>query len=74
MLSFIEVGGMDQRLRPLIEIGIPRETAIAMLQNDTNNRLTDSDNKINEIELKKFVQRAKASNLNKWHKLIIEDL
>jgi hypothetical protein len=74
MLSFIEVGGMDQRLRALIEIGVPRETAIAMLQNDTNNRLTDSDNKINEIELKKFVQRAKVSNLNKWHKLIIEDL
>lgn len=74
MLSFIEVGGMDQRLRALIEIGIPRETAIALLQNDANNRLTDSDNKINEVELKRFVQRAKASNLNKWHKLIIEDI
>ncbi len=74
ILSFIEVGGLDVRLRALIEIGIPRETAISILQNVPNDNLKDSEGKINERELKLYIQRVKISpSVNKWHKLIIED-
>ncbi|MES2373389.1 MAG: DEAD/DEAH box helicase [Bacteroidota bacterium] len=75
ILSCIEVGGLEQRLRALIEIGIPRETAIALLQNDPDDKLIDADDRISETALKAFLRRAKASvHLNKWHKLIIHDI
>lgn len=75
ILSCIEVGGLEQRLRALIEIGIPRETAIALLHNDPDDKLIDVDDRISETALKAFLRRAKASvHLNKWHKLIIQDI
>lgn len=75
ILSCIEVGGLEQRLRALIEIGIPRETAIALLQNDPDDKLIDADDRISETALKAFLRRAKESvHLNRWHKLIIQDI
>lgn len=74
ILSFIEVGGMDVRLRTLIEIGVPRETAIELLQKVKIN-FQDSDGKINNALLTAFVKEAKNSpNISQWHKILIGDL
>ncbi len=74
VLSFIEVGAMDQRLRALIEIGVPRETAINLLQNIKINFI-DNDGKINTSLLNNFINSAKSSDyINEWHKLLISDL
>ena len=75
LLSFIEVGSFDPKLRTLIEIGIPRESAIEFLDKVTTLNYLDEDGKINEVQLKKFINFVKVDpNINRWHKMLIEDL
>jgi hypothetical protein len=75
ILSFIEVGAVDTKLRTLIEVGIPRETAIAMLQRDSSSNFLDSDNNANEEMIRRFVQLARNDpHFNEWHKLLIEEI
>jgi len=75
ILSFIEVGGVDPKLRALIEIGVPRETAIAMLRTGVPSTFVDADGMTNERRLQEFVRESKNSpQLNEWHKLLIEDI
>lgn len=75
LLSYIEVGAFDPKLRTLIEIGIPRESAIDFLEKVPQSNYLDEDGKIDETELKKFISRIKSSQaVNRWHKMLIEDL
>lgn len=75
ILSFIEVGAVDTKLRTLIELGIPRETAIAMLQRDNSVNFLNSENKVIEELIGRFIHQAKNDpNFSVWHKLLIEDL
>lgn len=75
ILSFMEVGAVDARLRALIEIGIPRETAIALLQTVTHINFLDVDGKVNERSLNAFIGAAKSSpSLSEWHKLLIQEI
>lgn len=74
MLSFIEVGAADTKLRALIEVGVPRETAIALLQRDNTTNFMD-DSKVNEKLLSDFIQQAKNDPyLDEWHKLLIHEI
>ncbi|PBQ32734.1 hypothetical protein CNR22_13435 [Sphingobacteriaceae bacterium] len=75
LLSYIEVGAFDPKLRTLIEIGIPRESAIDFLDKIPQSNYLGEDGQIDDIELKKFIERVKASDsVNRWHKMLIEDL
>lgn len=75
VLSFIEVGAMDLRLRAMIEIGIPRETSIYLLQNNGRSNFVDKDGKIKSKELGDFINCAKTNKyLNPWHRLLIQDI
>jgi len=75
VLSFIEVGAVDQKLRALIEIGIPRETAITLLQTITSFNFLDSEGKVNEAALRAFITAAKnTDHLSEWHKLLIQEI
>lgn len=75
ILSFIEVGAVDSRLRALIEIGVPRETAIALLQTVTHINFLDVDGKVSERSLQAFMEAARATPaLSEWHKLLIQEI
>ena len=75
VLSFIEMGGVDQRLRLLIEYGIPRETAIQLLQAVPANNLLDSEGRVIDGELTYFLKTAYTSpGVSKWHKMLFRDL
>lgn len=75
LLSFIEVGSYEPKLRTLIEIGVPRESAIEFLEKVSTINYLDEDGKINESQLKKFITSVKNKpDINRWHKMLIEDL
>lgn len=75
ILSFIEVGAVDKKLRVLIEIGVPRETAIHLLHVLPHLNLLDSDDRINDKLLSDFFEEVKANTkVNEWHKFIIRDM
>ncbi|MBL7730022.1 MAG: DEAD/DEAH box helicase [Chitinophagaceae bacterium] len=75
ILSFIEVGAFEPKLRSLIEIGVPRETAIAMLEHVRNIDFLDENGKISERMLARFIGAARSNpQISEWHKLLIEDL
>lgn len=75
LLSFIEVGSFDPKLRTLIEIGIPRETAIDIVSKMPNYNYLDGNGKVDESKLKIFINKVKTNtNINRWHKMLIEDL
>lgn len=75
LLSFIEVGSSEPKLRTLIEIGIPRESAIEFLKEVSTINYLDEDGRVNESQLTKFIISVKQSkNISRWHKMLIEDL
>lgn len=75
LLSYIEMGSFKPELRLLVEIGIPRESAIEFLEQLPNIKFINDDGRIDESRLKKFILMAQQSNsINRWHKLLIEDL
>jgi hypothetical protein len=75
LLSFIEIGAVDHKLRALIEIGIPRETAINLLQNISSINFLDGENRINDSALSAFIKAAKNSpGISEWHKLLIQEI
>lgn len=73
ILGFIESGSYNTNVRVLMEMGIPRETAIAM-QDLQNNNYVDSDGQVNDKLLLTFIQKAKVdAKLDYWHRMLLED-
>jgi hypothetical protein len=75
VLNFIEVGAVNPKMRALIEIGVPRETAIVLLDIIPGIDFLGPDGAISENGLETFMRAVRSNNLiSPWHKLLIQDI
>ena len=75
LLGFIEGGSIDTKVRTLMELGVPRETAIAINALPSTIDFINSEGKVSETKLKAFITDAQNNEqLNEWHRFLIDEL
>jgi hypothetical protein len=75
VLGFIESGSTDTSVRTLIELGIPRETAIALVSQEGSINFLNSDGIVIPQALERFIDASRNNPaLNEWHKFLIEEI
>lgn len=75
VLGFIESGSTDTSVRTLIELGIPRETAIALTNQENAINFLNSDGVVIPQSLERFIDSSRNNpSLNEWHKFLIEEI
>ncbi|MES2458686.1 MAG: DEAD/DEAH box helicase [Bacteroidota bacterium] len=75
LLGFIESGSYDTKVRALIELGVPRETAIAIMNLPLTMDFLDNEGRVNETKLREFILSVQNNlQLNEWHRFLIDDL
>ena len=73
ILTYLEAGAFDPKLRGLIGKGIHRETAIRLLEHFKDGDFLTNDDEIAEIGFSEFIKKARdSSRLNIWDKKLIE--
>lgn len=75
VLGFIESGSIDTRVRTLIELGIPRETAIALINQEGAINFLNSEGIVIPTALERFIDSSRNNpGLSYWHKFLIEEI
>ena len=75
ILTYLETGAFDPKLRVLIGKGIHRETAIRLLEHVKDIDFVTNDDEIVEKEFSEFIKKAfDTSKLNIWDKKLIEGM
>jgi hypothetical protein len=75
VLGFIESGSTDTSVRTLIELGIPRETAIALTKQENAISFLNNEGTVIPQALARFIDASRNNPaLNEWHKFLIEEI
>ena len=75
ILGFIEGGSTATEVRTLMELGVPRETAIVLTAQDGAINFLTSNGTVIPQALAQFIDNSRNNpEINEWHKVLIEDL
>jgi hypothetical protein len=75
VLGFIESGSTSTSVRTLIELGIPRETAIALTTQENAINFLNNEGIVIPQALERFIDASRNNPaLNEWHKFLIEEI